>query len=112
MSMVSCIHADGATSSNLEFLVMLGIFGNESFTFVIIIHYVDRRVCVRQEIALYKLWSVTGAAICRILEYRPQFILVYVKIFSLKSQSFQAKTPLNAVILCVLCHFLLCYISL
>ena len=48
-----------------------------------------------------------GAAICRILEYRPQFILVCVKIFSPKSQSFQAKTPLKAVIFCVLCHFLL-----
>ena len=55
----------------------------------------------------YKLWSITGAAICRILEYHPQFILVCVQIFSLKSQSFQAKTPLKAVILCVLCHFLL-----
>ena len=53
-----------------------------------------------------------GAAICRILEYRPQSILVSVKIFSLKSQSFQAKTPLKADIMCVLRHFLLGCISL
>ena len=57
----------------------------------------DNSVCIfAGAVVLYKLWSVTGAASCRILKYCPQFILVCVKIFSLKSQSFQAKTPLKA----------------